>query len=47
MDENHTISALYNMVNVPTGVWINEDGIIVRPPETAYSSNVELEMQGK
>lgn len=47
MDEKHLISSLYNMVNVPTGVWIDEEGVIVRPPETAYSSNVELEMQGK
>lgn len=47
MDENHTISSLYNMVNVPTGVWINEEGIIVRPNETAYSSNVELKVGGK
>ncbi len=47
MDETHLISSLYNMVNVPTGVWINENGIIVRPPETAYSSNVELAMGGK
>jgi len=47
VDENHTISALYNMVNVPTGVWINEEGIIVRPPETAYSSNVELKLGAK
>ena len=47
VDETHLISSLYNMVNVPTGVWINEKGIIVRPPETAYSSNVELTMGGK
>ena len=27
---------LFGIVNVPSGVWINEQGIIVRPPETAY-----------
>lgn len=47
MDENHTISSLYNMVNVRTGVWIDEQGIIVRPPETAYSSDVELKVGGR
>ena len=47
VDENHTISSLYNMVNVPTGVWIDEEGMIVRPNETAYSSNTQLEIQGK
>lgn len=30
------------MVNVPTGVWVNEEGYMVRPPETAYTSNLEL-----
>lgn len=35
------------MVNVPTGVWINEEGVIVRPNETAYSSNTELTLSGK
>jgi len=47
VDENHTISSLYNMVNVPTGVWIDEQGMIVRPNETAYSSNTNMELSGK
>lgn len=42
IDPNHTISTLYNMVNVPTGVWINEEGVLVRPPEVAYSGDVAL-----
>lgn len=37
VDPEHQISALYQMVNVPTGVWIDEAGHIVRPPEVAYS----------
>ncbi len=36
-DANHTVSSLYQMVNVPTGVWIDEAGKIVRPAEVAYS----------
>ena len=32
IDEKHLVSKLYNMVNVPTGVWINEKGQH-RPPE--------------
>jgi hypothetical protein len=42
VDENHVISTTYNMVNVPTGVWIDEEGMIVRPNETAYSSNTKM-----
>ena len=30
------MSKLYNMVNVPTGVWIDENGRIVRPNEVAF-----------
>jgi tetratricopeptide (TPR) repeat protein len=36
IDEKHLVSKLYNMVNVPTGVWINEEGRIVRPNEVAF-----------
>ena len=36
IDERHEVSKLYNMVNVPTGVWIDERGKIVRPNEVAF-----------
>jgi hypothetical protein len=36
IDTEHLVSKLYNMVNVPTGVWINEKGQIVRPNEVAF-----------
>lgn len=35
IDPNHHVAALYQMVNVPQAVWIDEEGRIVRPPETA------------
>lgn len=39
VDPRHTITALYGMVNVPTGVWVDEEGRIVRPGEVAYSKD--------
>jgi hypothetical protein len=39
IDRNHHIADLYNMVNVPQAVWIDEQGRIVRPPENAGSSD--------
>ena len=36
IDEKHLVSKLYNMVNVPTGAWIDEHGKIVRPNEVAF-----------
>jgi len=39
IDAEHVVSRLYNMINVPTAVWINEQGRIVRPNETAYVDN--------
>ncbi len=39
IDRDHYVADLYNMVNVPQAVWIDEDGRIVRPPETAGASD--------
>lgn len=35
LDPAHEVADLYNMVNVPQAVWIDEDGRIVRHTETA------------
>jgi hypothetical protein len=42
IDTQHVVSSLYHMVNVPMGVWIDEQGRIVRPPEVAYSRKVQF-----
>jgi len=36
IDRSHLMDALFGIINVPSGVWIDETGRIVRPPETAY-----------
>jgi hypothetical protein len=39
IDRQHIVAELYDMVNVPTAVWIDENGRIVRPSEPAGSSD--------
>lgn len=39
IDRNHHVADLFNMVNVPQAAWIDEEGLIVRPPENAGSSD--------
>jgi tetratricopeptide (TPR) repeat protein len=39
IDRDHHLADLYNLVNVPQALWIDERGRIVRPPETAGSSD--------
>ena len=39
IDTEHRVEDLYNLVNVPQAIWIDEDGKIVRPPETAGSTD--------
>ena len=36
IDEKQIVTQKYGMVNVPTGVWIDEQGRIVRPNEVAF-----------
>lgn len=42
IDENHLISSLFNFVNVPSAVWIDEEGRIVRIDEGTYSKVHEI-----
>lgn len=39
VDRDHHVADLYGLVNVPQAVWIDEQGRIVRPPETAGSTD--------
>lgn len=36
IDSSHLLDELFGVVNVPSGIWINEEGVIVRPPEPAW-----------
>lgn len=38
VDTKHTVSSVFQLVNVPTGVWIDERGRVVRPAEPAWTS---------
>ena len=40
IDQHHVLSSLYNMVNVPQAVWIDEEGRIVRPTESGGSIDI-------
>ena len=36
IDATHQMEALFGVVNIPNVVWIDEDGMIVRPPEPGW-----------
>jgi hypothetical protein len=35
IDEAHRMDALFGVTNIPSGIWIDENGVIVRPHESA------------
>jgi hypothetical protein len=39
IDREHRVGDLYGLVNVPQAIWIDEQGRIVRPPESAGSTD--------
>ena len=39
IDAKHSVSSAFQFVNVPTGVWIDEKGSVVRPAEPAWNQN--------
>jgi hypothetical protein len=46
IDSRHRIADLYNMVNVPTVVWIDEGGRIARPNDVAFGTNTFRQITG-
>lgn len=44
IDRQHLVAELFGMVNVPTAVWINEEGRIVRPAEPAGTNDAFRKM---
>ena len=42
IDVTHRVSSLYNLVNVPSGIWVDEEGRIRRINENTYSQTISL-----
>jgi tetratricopeptide (TPR) repeat protein len=39
VDAKHSVSSAFQFINVPTGVWIDERGRVIRPAEPAWNQN--------
>jgi len=46
VDTEHVVADRYRIVNVPTSVWIDEAGKIVRPNDAAFGSDQFVDMTG-
>jgi hypothetical protein len=42
IDETHQMDALFGVVNIPNVIWIDEGGVIVRPPEPGWPGPTRL-----
>lgn len=46
IDSEHVLADIYGIINVPTVVWIDEAGRIVRPNDVAFGSDMFKEISG-
>lgn len=42
LDPEHQLDALFGVVNIPNVIWINEDGVIVRPAEPGWPGTTQM-----
>lgn len=42
VDRAHVLGELFGVDNVPSGIWVDEDGVVVRPPETASPNRPKM-----
>ena len=47
IDTEHVVAHRYGMINVPTVVWIDEEGMVVRPNAAEYGSDMFLQFHGR
>jgi hypothetical protein len=46
IDVDHRLADLYRIVNVPTVIWVDEQGRIVRPNDVAFGSDTFKDLHG-
>jgi hypothetical protein len=46
VDTEHVLAELYGIINIPTVTWIDESGMIVRPNEAAFGSDMFKDFHG-
>ncbi len=47
IDSEHRVAELYHVVNVPTLIWIDEDGRICRPNDCQFGTDTFTQFHGK
>jgi hypothetical protein len=47
LDTEHVVAERFNIVNVPTMIWIDERGVIVRPQDNQFGTDTFTQFHGK